>query len=255
MVDQYGSGQGKPSAQDEGGFAGRDVLAVELGELARSLQKETDAENILGKIVRAAIDLIPGVEEGSISAVEGRRQVHSRAPSSETAARLDALQNETGQGPCLDVIYEEQTVRVPDMGAESRWPKFAARAAEAGAGSMLCFQLYVECDNLGALNLYSTHVNAFTDESEHVGLLVAAHAAVGYAEAIKTEQLETALQSRDLIGQAKGILMERHKITADQAFGILTHASSRSNTKLHDIAEQTVTTGEVPTLQSPATFR
>ncbi|MEG9250045.1 GAF and ANTAR domain-containing protein [Arthrobacter sp. Soc17.1.1.1] len=255
MVDQYASGQGKPSVQDEGSFADRDVLAVELGELARSLQKETDADNILGKIVRAAIDLIPGVEEGSISAVEGRRHVISRAPSSDTAARLDSLQNEAGEGPCLDAIWEQQTVRVSDMGTEPRWPNFSALAAEAGAGSMLCFQLYVEGDNLGALNLYSTRVDAFTDESEHVGLLVAAHAAVGYAEAIKTEQLEMALQSRDLIGQAKGILMERHKITADQAFGILTHASSRSNTKLHDIAEQTVATGEVPTLQSPATLR
>lgn len=253
MVDQQASGQGEPSVQDEGGFAGRDVLAVELGELARSLQKESDADKILQKIVGAAIDLIPGVEEGSISAVEGRRQVHSRAPSSEIAARIDVLQNEAGEGPCLNAIYEEQTVRVPDMGAESRWRNFSALAAEAGVGSMLCFQLYVEGDNLGALNLYSTRVNAFTDESEHVGLLVAAHAAVGYAETVKADQLEAALQSRDLIGQAKGILMERHKITADQAFNILAHASSRSNIKLHDVAEQTVATGEVPTLQRPGT--
>ncbi len=255
VADQYESGQGEPSVQDAGAFAGRDVLAVELGEVARNLQKETDPTGILQKIVGAALRLIPGVEEGSISAVQGRRHVISRAPSSDTAARIDALQNETGEGPCLDAIYEEQTVRVPDMGAELRWPQFSALAADAGAGSMLCFQLYVEGDNLGALNLYSTRVNAFTDESEHVGLLVAAHAAVGYAEAVKAEQLQAALRSRDLIGQAKGILMERYKITADQAFGILDHASSRSNTKLHDVAERLVATGEVPVLKEPSSPR
>ncbi|MBG6182515.1 transcriptional regulator with GAF, ATPase, and Fis domain [Arthrobacter sp. CAN_A214] len=248
MVDQYASGQGEPSVQDHGLFSPRDALALQLGELARDLQKETDPDGILQKIVGAAINLIPGVEEGSISAVKGRRQVLSRAPSSQTAARLDVLQNEANEGPCLDAIYEQQTVRVPDMRNEPRWPNFSTLAADTGAGSMLCFQLYVEGDNLGALNLYSTRVNAFTDESEHVGLLVAAHAAIGYAEAVKTEQLEAALQSRDLIGQAKGILMERHKITADQASSILNHASSRSNVKLHDIAERLVATGEVPTL-------
>ncbi|MEG9247854.1 GAF and ANTAR domain-containing protein [Arthrobacter sp. Soc17.1.1.1] len=251
VVGQDVSGRGEPSVQDEGGFASRDVLAVALGELARSLQKETDADAILHKIVGAAIDLIPGVEEGSISTVQARRHVISRAPSNETAARLDTLQNEAGEGPCLDAIWKQRTVRVPDMGTEPRWPHFSALAAEAGAGSMLCFQLYVEGDNLGALNLYSTRPHTFTDESEHVGLVVAAHAAVGYAEAVKIDHLETALQSRDLIGQAKGILMERHKIPADQAFGILNRASSESNIKLHEIAQRTVDTGEVPTHQRP----
>lgn len=251
VVDHYESAQGKPSVQDRGTFTGRDALATRLGRLARSLQQETNAERILQQLVCAAIDLIPGAEEGSISAVQGRRRVVSRAPSSELAARLDTLQNETGEGPCLDAIYEHQTVRVPDIGNEPRWPDFSTLAAEAGTGSMLCFQLYVEGDNLGALNLYSTKVNTFTDESEHVGLLVAAHAAVGYAAAVKAEQLEAALKSRDLIGQAKGILMERYKIAESEAFSILDYASSCSNTKLHDIAERLAATGELPALGQP----
>lgn len=242
----YASNQGQPSVQDTGGFAEQDVLARRLGELARTLQREADPERMLMKMIHEAIDLIPGVDEGSISVVTGRRNIGSRAPSSDIAAKIDAPQNEAGEGPCLDAIYEGQTVRVPDMANEPRWPNFSALALEAGAGSMLCFQLFVEGDNLGALNLYATERRAFTDESEHVGLLVAAHAAIAYAEALKVEQLGEALNNRDLIGQAKGILMERHKITGDQAFNVLERASSQLNIKLRHIAERLVATGELP---------
>jgi GAF domain-containing protein len=225
---------------------GRDVIAGQLGSLARSLQHEADPERILATMVRGAIDLIPGVDEGSISVVHDRRNVGSRAPSSPLAEQLDALQGDTGQGPCLDAMFMHQTVHVPDMASEKRWPRFAHRAAEAGAGSMLCFQLWVEGDNLGALNLYASRAGAFTRESVHVGLLVAAHAAVAFAEAMKVEQLGEALATRDLIGQAKGILIERYKITGDQAFTILDRSSSTTNMKLHDVAEHLVLTGDIP---------
>ena len=166
---------------------------------------------------------------------------------------MDALQSEVGQGPCLDSVYEEQTVRVPDMRAEKRWPKFTARAAELGAASMLSFQLYVEGDNLGALNLYGRQRNGFTDESEQVGLLVASHAAVAFADAQKLSQVTAAIANRDLIGQAKGILMERHKLTADQAFRLLVRASQTTNRKLHEIADELTRTGHVagPTGRPP----
>jgi len=96
---------------------------------------------------------------------------------------VDALQEETGQGPCLDEAYEQETVRVSDMAAEQRWPLFVGRAADAGAGGMLSFQLYVEGDDLGALNLYSHRAGVFDDEAGHVEPLFAAHAAVAYAGA------------------------------------------------------------------------
>jgi ANTAR domain-containing protein len=111
---------------------------------------------------------------------------------------------------------------------------------------MLSFQLYVVGDNLGALNLYSREPAAFDDESEHVGLLFASHATVAMAGAQRNEQLNRALGTRDLIGQAKGILMERHKLTAEQAFMLLVRASQASHMKLRDIAEQLTTMGELP---------
>jgi AmiR/NasT family two-component response regulator len=107
---------------------------------------------------------------------------------------------------------------------------------------MLSFQLYVSGDNLGALNLYNGSPEAFSDQSEHVGLLLASHAAVAMAGAQHEEQLLQAVATRDLIGQAKGILMERYKITADQAFSLLIRASQDTNSKLRDVADHLIAT-------------
>lgn len=117
---------------------------------------------------------------------------------------------------------------------------------------MLSLQLFVEGDNLGALNLYARSVGAFTDESEKVGLLFAAHAAIAYAGVRKEAQLAAALASRDVIGQAKGILMERYKITGERAFLVLAHASQHANRKLADIADELVRTGTVPGPRPPS---
>ena len=111
---------------------------------------------------------------------------------------------------------------------------------------MLCFRLFVEGDTLGALNLYSKAGNAFGQESRTVGLVFAAHAAIALSSAIHDEQMEEALQSRDLIGQAKGILMAREGITADQAFDMLRRASQRLNVKLRDVAGSIVNPPPAP---------
>jgi transcriptional regulator with GAF, ATPase, and Fis domain len=236
------SHRGMPSEQDEG-TADVNVLADQLGELARSLQANRDTEELLDEVVRAAVRLIPGADEASISVVTDKRAVSSRLPTGELPVRVDALQEETGQGPCLDAMYEQHTVRVADMAHEQRWPRFAALAAEIGAASMLGIQLWVEGDNLGALNLYSRRVDAFDDESEQVGLLFASHAAVAYASVQDMNHMRTALTTRDLIGQAKGILMERYKVTGDQAFRMLVKVSNDNNLALRSVAENLAATG------------
>jgi transcriptional regulator with GAF, ATPase, and Fis domain len=236
----------EPSAEDQATAAVRD-LAEQFSELARSLESEDDTGLMLDEVVSAAVRLIPGVQEGSISVVTGRREVTSQHPSGELPEHVDAIQTETGQGPCLDAVYEHQTVRVPDMRNEKRWPQFAQRAYEAGAASMLSFQLFVEGDNLGALNLYAREPQAFDDESEQVGLLFASHASVAFAGARKLDDLQRAVATRDLIGQAKGILMERYGITGEQAFTFLVRVSSTTGRKLRDIADELVATRRVPT--------
>jgi hypothetical protein len=222
-------------------------IAGQLSDLARSLQAESDSESILEDIVSAAIRLMPHATEASISLVRARRTIESFAASSDLPRDVDIVQGETRQGPCFDAAYTEQIVRVPNLGEEPRWPKFAQRAWDLGARSMLSFQLFVEGDNLGALNVYGGDVDVFDEECEQIGLLVAAHAAVAFADSQEIKQLNAALINRDLIGQAKGILMERHKISAQQAFTLLSTVSANTNIKLNQIAEHLTTSGELTT--------
>jgi transcriptional regulator with GAF, ATPase, and Fis domain len=224
-------------------------LAEQLGRLARSLEAEDDTAAMLDDVVAAAVTLIPGAEDASISLVVARRQIVSPHRSGELPGLVDAIQTETAQGPCMDAAYEHQTVRVPDMRHEQRWPRFARRAYEAGAGSMLSFQLYVQGDTLGALNLYNRARNGFDEESEQVGRLFASHAAVAFAAAQKVDHLDRAVASRDVIGQAKGMLMERYRLDADGAFRVLTRVSQSTNRPLRDVARELVTTGRLAVLQ------
>jgi transcriptional regulator with GAF, ATPase, and Fis domain len=240
---------------EQSGAVSEDELAVQLSEFARVLQQEDDSEATLERVVQAAVALIPGAEEGSISVVTDRAQIESQAPSSDLPRRVDALQAETRQGPCLDAAFEQRTVSVPDLSTEQRWPDFARRACEEGAGSMLSFQLWVEGDSLGALNLYAREANAFDEESEHIGLLFAAHAAVAYAAVHKQDHLRRAMETRDLIGQAKGILMERFKFSGEQAFELLVQASQSSHRKLRDIADELAHSGQLSTPPRPRPHR
>jgi GAF domain-containing protein len=222
-------------------------LSELMGQIARSLQeRHGDVEATLDLVTHTAVDAIQGADEASISYVHGRRLVEARAATGDLPRQVDQLQTRTGEGPCLDSIWDHHTVRVEDMRAERRWPRFAAGAADLGALSSLSFQLFVRADTLGALNLYAREPHAFGAESEDVGLVFAAHAAVALSGAQQEQNLRTAVSSRDLIGQAKGILMERHRLTADQAFAVLVRASSRTNRKLVDLAEELSATGTAP---------
>jgi GAF domain-containing protein len=223
------------------------TLGEVMGQLARSLQRQHgDVAAMLGAITEGAVRAVPGAEEASVSYVQGRRRlVESRAATSDLPQRVDEAQNRLKEGPCLDSVWDRKTVRIDDMAADDRWPAFAAEAVALGLGSCLSLQLFVEGDNLGALNLYASRPYAFGEESEDVGLVFAAHAAVALSGAQQEENLQRAVSSRDLIGQAKGILMERYRLTGDQAFALLVGASSRTNRRLLDIAEELCSTGDL----------
>ncbi|MBP2335892.1 GAF and ANTAR domain-containing protein [Saccharothrix coeruleofusca] len=220
-------------------------LAAQLTEVARTLQQQEDAQDTLDEIVRGAVGTIPGAWQAGIITVTGRREVDTVSMTGDVVGEVDQIQYDTGQGPCLEALYAHKIVNVPDLAHETRWPEFADRAHRLGVSSMLSLQLFVRDDDLGALNLYSPDAHAFGEEAEHVGSLFAGHAAVALANARQRDNLVQAVQTRDLIGQAKGILMERHKITGDQAFTVLMRTSQRTNVKLRDLAEVLVRTGEL----------
>ena len=238
------------TAGDDDRVSGKDSgenLGDVMSRAARTLQEEHgDVEATLQTITELAIGTVPNAEDCSISYVIARKKVEPRASSSELPGKVDALQGEIEQGPCLDAVWEQEVVRVDDVRADDRWPQFAAKASDLGVGSMMCFQLFVEGDQLGALNLYSRTPGAFDDECEEIARMLAAHASVALAGAEHESNLRKGMDNRDLIGQAKGILMERHKLTADQAFGVLARVSQNMNRKLVDVARELSETGAVP---------
>ncbi|SDF22552.1 GAF domain-containing protein [Blastococcus fimeti] len=234
---------GRPSVHDTGTSAGADDLAQRLSVLARDLQRFATSQEVLDHIVATVVDMVPGAEDATITVAQQRKTARSAAASSERARMFDVLQSETRQGPCLDALFEQETIRVDDLATEERWPALAARADELGARSMVCFQLFVTGNTLGSLDVLATGPGAFGDESERLGLLFAAHAAIALADAQELENVRSALANRDVIGQAKGILMERFKITADEAFLLLATASQQTNRKLVVVAADLADTG------------
>ena len=244
-------GRGTPSEDYTRAVIGQDELAQRLSELAQTLHAETGLDETLRQIVHAAVGTVPGAQHASISKAHRRKEVRTVAATDPLSRAVDHAQYDTGQGPCLDALYHEVIVRLPDLSTEQRWPRFTVRASELGVGSMLAVQLFVQEDRLGALNLISEEPNAFDDASEHVALLFAAHAAVAMSSEQSQHDLRTAVMTREVIGQAQGILMERFKITDDLAFRLLVRASQDTNRKLRDIAEILTTTGHLPGISPP----
>lgn len=229
--------------------------ALELAEVfaraARVLLSADDLEATLEKIVGLAAETIEACDFATLTIIDGR-SVSSPAATDDVARAVDAIQYETGEGPCLDAIRERQVFRTGDLGTEARWPAFAHRAREeTGVVSMLSFRLFVEEDTLGALNLYSKRAAAFDDDDVAVGAVFAAHAALAWSTARHDEHMEHAIASRDLIGQAKGILMSSEHLTADDAFDALRRASQHLNRKLVDVARDVADTGKLPPHAEP----
>jgi hypothetical protein len=220
-------------------------LTASLRELSRSIRLESGVGDNLGAIVAVALDAIPGAEFAGVSYIEERRTVTTRAATDPLVEAVDLAQYETGQGPCLTALFDEVVVSMPDRDRETRWPQFTARLAATDVLSMLSFQLFAHNDTLGALNLYAARRHAFGDDARSVGELFALHAGVVLAGAQRFEQMGQALTTRDVIGQAKGILMERFRLTGDQAFALLVQVSRTSNAKLRDVAEHLARTGEL----------
>ncbi|GAA1482325.1 GAF and ANTAR domain-containing protein [Gordonia sinesedis] len=219
------------------GFASR------MPEIVRELQAEREDTNaVLLAISQAAVDTIPGAEYASVTMVT-KGEIATPVAVGAPALKCDELQQELGEGPCVRAAVSDETIWVDDMRTETRWPRFADGAAGIGINSMVCFCLYIDGNDFGALNLHSALVDGFDAEARSMGELFAAHAAIAFAAVREREQLRMALSSRDLIGQAKGMIMERYRIDADAAFRLLARLSQDSNTKLVEVARQVIAAG------------
>jgi GAF domain-containing protein len=222
-------------------------LATALAEMARDLLAQDSLQDTLVRIVTYAVDLVEGCEGAGIM-ITRKGKVHTLAASSDVARMSDRIQGEVGEGPCFDAIRTGvESYLIPDMAADvDRWPRYAPRAQELGIGSMLGFKLFTDEENLGALNLYASGAGALTERSEQTGWLLASHAAVAFANARSDADLHGAISTRQEIGIAVGILMERHRLSEDEAFATLAKVSQDTNTKLREIARRVAETGEDP---------
>jgi transcriptional regulator with GAF, ATPase, and Fis domain len=228
-----------------------DELAAQLAEMARSLLRKRTVQETLDGIVELAVAFVDGCDYAGIFSVERGGSVDTAAASHAIARASDTLQKELREGPCFDALRYDETFEITDMSQDSRWPRYTARAARLGIGSVLGFQLSVGAEGtLGALNLHASRPYAFGDRSRRVGRVFAAQAAVALAWARTEAQLWEANRTRQLIGEAMGVLMERHKITQDEAFDFLRRASQQQSRKLRDVAEWVVVTGERPFTRS-----
>lgn len=190
------------------------------------------------------------------------RRRHAAARSRGDHPRLDRpqaiplgrAQQDTGEGPCLTGALEEQIVVTQDLREDERWPRFAQQALDQGAVSVLSYQLFLnrtDGDRFGALNLYGTTPGAFDDASIELGAVFAARCSAALSAAIEQDGARAALRSRDLIGQAKGILIERYRLTASRAFQLLQTASQEHDIEPRDLGHHATTTGEPPCQPRP----
>ena len=228
-----------------GGTEERGVAAL-VADAARALADEPTLQQTLDRVVELAVSMVDGCESAGVSLVP-RGRIESPAVSDPLVARGDELQSELREGPCLDAVHDHALVESGDIESDARWPLWApAVARELGVRSMLCVQLYTSENAHGALNMYSTSPDAFGVDDHHLASTFAAVAAAAISAARTEEQLQSAVQTRTLIGQAQGIVMERYSLTPGRAFAVLSRVSQDANIKLVDIARQVVETRRIP---------
>jgi GAF domain-containing protein len=214
-----------------------------IADIVRSLhdRSEADSDTVIAELAEHAAVEIPGARYAGVTVTTNNNTVHTPAASHRYAIILDSIQQRHQQGPCLTSAWERKTIHIADLENDFRWPAYQRAAlAETPIRSIMAFQLFIAKQSMGALNVYAEQPNAFDDESEEVGLIFATHSALAWNSARRDEQFRQALASRDMIGQAKGMIMERYGIGALQAFEMLKKLSQDANVRLTQIAQELV---------------
>ncbi len=214
------------------------------------LLHESDVEDTVHSIAEHAKHSL-ACDFAGIMIVRNKR-IETAAATDDIVALADKIQMQLGQGPCLEAIWEHDTFLVDDTQTEQRWRPFMIQVAELGMRSMLSIRLHASHQTLGALNLYSIPVRQFEDEDIALAHLFGQHASVALATALNEEGLRRAIDSRHLIGQAQGILMERFGISSSQAFAVLRRYSQDGNLKLRDVAEHLIDNRILPAAHAGA---
>ncbi len=221
-----------------------------LHELSQLMVEEEPLDHTLERVARLACMSLDGCELASVTLADDT--VRTAAFTDRAALEIDEAQYDADDGPCLHASRTKTSVDVQSVADDDRWPAFAASAQERGVLSSLSVPLVVAGEGRGAFNLYSRKPAAFDADDHELSQLFAEQGAVAISNAAVywrtyelTQNLQLALENRDVIGQAKGILMARRGLTADAAFDELRRASQRRNVKLREIADSVAFTGDL----------
>jgi GAF domain-containing protein len=220
-----------------------DVLRQAMRKLTEQFVHSAEIDGTLRSVTASCVELIDGVESADLLLVAGPDRFKSVAATSQIAVDVDDLQKRFREGPCLDAANGNPVIVCNDLRDDARWPNFAEAAVAAGVHSLMSFELYTHHVRRGAMNLFGFKPDVFNAENEAVAAMLATHAAVALIANDERLQFQSALASRDVIGQAKGMIMERFGVDAVHAFELLKKLSQSSNTRLAVVAQEIVSRG------------
>lgn len=222
---------------------GSNVIVAQLVELVSNNLDRANTETCVAllELIDNGVRHVAGTQYAGITLAKKRRAVTNVVATHRYPKVLDAIQNRYGEGPCVEAAWRHHVMHVEDLNVEQRWPRYRRDALEeTPIRSILSFELFADHDSLAALNFYADRPHAFPDESVELGGVFATHIALAWSVLRREDQFRSALASRDMIGQAKGIIMERFDLDAVEAFELLTRLSQQSNTRLIDIAKSLI---------------
>ena len=223
--------------------SGVEATHVRIAEIVQDLHGriDADADTVIAELAEHAAVEVPGAQYAGVTVTRNAKHIDTPAASHHWPILLDKIQQRHREGPCLTAAWEEKTIHVADLEADGRFPLYAQDAlAETPIRSVMAFQMFIAGETMGALNVYAEHAHAFGPETREIGMIFAAHSSVAWNTARRDEQFKSALASRDIIGQAKGMIMERYRVDAVRAFELLRKLSQDSNVRLTQIAEEIV---------------
>jgi transcriptional regulator with GAF, ATPase, and Fis domain len=222
-------------------------IAEAFVELADTLVDDFDLMDFLHRVTVRSAEVL-GVSAAGLLLTDQRGALRVVAASTEQTRLLELLQVQTDEGPCPESFHTGRAVAVPDLSAaEARWPRFVAEARRSGFGCAHALPMRLRSDIIGALNLFHTEPGELSDRTLHLGQALADVATIALLQAraidhrdTLAEQLQTALNSRIIVEQAKGVIAERRQLDVDSSFALLRSAARRSNRRLSDLARAIV---------------
>lgn len=215
-------------------------IATALAQAARAISAPGPLKEALDAITAAAKASVPGFDEVGVSVVHRNGKIETMSGTGQLVWELDKLQYELEEGPCVSAVRHERVVVAEHLAEEKRWPRYAPQAAEAGLRAQMAVHLYSHEQTVGGLNFYSTVSDTVDPEALRFAELFATHAALALGHARVESELQEAITSRQLVGQAVGLTMCRYRVNEERAFAFLARASQTSNLKLRLIAQEIV---------------